>query len=144
MSSLLSGMRIFSIAGCALLAAAWTVAAGPPHAHAAPISQRFECDGDTGQPYQVPDGVRELSVLAKGGSGQQNVGEGTRGGFGGVTTGTISVEPHELLTIFVGCEGGEDGGRSGYGRGGARGEQPAPNAGDGGGGGGATAVLSGD
>ncbi|NEW46629.1 hypothetical protein GV789_19565, partial [Nocardia cyriacigeorgica] len=40
----------------------------------------------------------ELSVLAKGGSGQQNVGEGTRGGFGGVTTGTISVEPHELLT----------------------------------------------
>ncbi|WP_280438962.1 hypothetical protein, partial [Nocardia cyriacigeorgica] len=57
-----------------------------------------------------------------------------------MTTGTISVEPHEILTIYVGCEGGADGGQSGYGRGGARGEQPTPNDGDCGGGGGATAL----
>ncbi|WP_158430192.1 glycine-rich protein [Nocardia cyriacigeorgica] len=145
MSSLLSGSRVSVLAGCAVLTAAWGVALAPPQAQAqAPSSQRFECAGDSGQTYQVPEGVRELSVLAKGGAGQQNVGEGTRGGFGGVTTGTISVEPHEILTIYVGCEGGADGGQSGYGRGGARGEQPAPNAGDGGGGGGATAVMSGE
>ena len=99
-------------------------------------SQTFSFTGDK-QQFQVPAGVRQVTVVASGASGPYGATSSyctVVGGLGGVVKATIPVTPGETLAVFVGGEGtigaacgsqhgdgsggfngGGDGGRSGYG-----------------------------
>lgn len=61
------------------------------------------------QTFKVPPGVKSVTITAFGAQG--TVG----GGLGGKTVGTFSVTPGETLNVFVGGQGGYNGGGPGYG-----------------------------
>ncbi len=103
--------------------------------------------------FVVPDGVCSVQIEALGAGGGGTV-TGNLGGIGGISTGTISVTPGEILMIVVGAQGtpgdfsaGPFTGGQGYGNGGDGGGVYEYVIGDenggGGGGGGGTAILKG-
>ena len=123
------------------------------------VTQTFSYTGAT-QTFTVPAGVTQLAVSltgAEGGQGGRDGVIGTPGGYKGQVTGTIAVEPGQVLTIAVGGGGSNGAGctnaqtraaagfspLSGYagGRGGMPGNRGC--SGGGGGGGAATVLLTG-
>ncbi|MER3388456.1 MAG: fibronectin type III domain-containing protein [Microcella sp.] len=123
------------------------------------VTQTFSYTGAT-QTFTVPAGVTQLAVSltgAEGGQGGRDGVIGTPGGYKGQVTGTIAVEPGQVLTIAVGGGGANGAGctnaqtraaagfspLSGYagGRGGMPGNRGC--SGGGGGGGAATVLLTG-
>ena len=66
-------------------------------------------NGDTGQPYTVPDGVCQVTIDAigaRGGNGGSNPALAAhQGGLGGQAIATIDVTPFEVLHVFVGGRG---------------------------------------
>lgn len=108
-------------------------------------SQTFNYTGGS-QTYTVPAGVTSISVTLNGAGGGSG-GQGNTASTGGQTTGTMSVTPGQVLTIYVGGAGGNGsgtgtGGTAGYNGGGAGG---GANSGlpAGGGGGGSSMIKSG-
>ncbi|MEI6565417.1 MAG: YDG domain-containing protein, partial [Verrucomicrobiota bacterium] len=73
-------------------------------------SQNFNYNGGV-QTFTVPAGVTSLTIDAYGAQGANN---GSSGGYGGRSQGTLSVSPGQVISIYVG-------GQSGYNGGGARG-----------------------
>jgi hypothetical protein len=110
---------------------------------ASPTETRSKVFGFTGtvQTFVVPEGVRELDVRVVGGHGQWTD-RTAPGGRGGVVTGRVSVEPGDVLDVYVGGYGGNGDGW-GFGHGGAGGGSPS-YAHDGKRGGGGSALLAAD
>jgi len=108
----------------------------------APVQQSFGYTGGL-QYFDIPVDVHAVTILLVGGpGGTVPNGLGGVGGVSGAVIGTFKVEPGDRLTVWVGGNGGHDGGW-GFRCGGGGGATPtlAP---DGRGGGGATAVTVGD
>src|SRR5690606_37302120 len=74
-----------------------------------PVSETFNYTGAP-QTFTVPAGVMEITVGAFGAQGASS-GSST-GGNGGYMSGTLSVTPGEILTIYVGGQDGFNGGGS--------------------------------
>jgi Big-like domain-containing protein len=113
-------------------------------AHAAtPTETRSQVFGFTGtvQTFTVPEGVRQLEVSVAGGHGQWTE-RTAKGGPGGFVTGRVTVEPGDVLDVYVGGYGGNHDGW-GFGHGGAGGGSPS-YAHDGKRGGGGSALLAED
>lgn len=102
------------------------------------------------QYFTVPNGVHNVRITASGAAGAN--GQGTNGGgtgqSGGQATGTVTVIPGQVLTLWVG-QGGSVGGGGGLGnpandnwRGGGGGAYSGGESGNGGGGGAATYVYA--
>lgn len=137
-----------SLATIALLVGTLAAVAAPasaPHAAAEEVDPpagvwQFAATGDT-QSFTVPDGVTALSTIVVGAAGQPADG-GTEGpGASGMTIAAYQVTPGDILTVWVGQQGEENGGW-GFACGGSRGEGRFPGY-DGGGGGGASAITKG-
>ncbi len=93
------------------------------HASAAPVAVTFGPGTDT---FEVPAGVTQLSVDARGAQGGAVVGASATGGRGGRVSATLAVTPGEDLTVRVGAKGGVSPDDAGYG-GGATGLQRGPD-----------------
>jgi hypothetical protein len=106
---------------------------------------RFNYAGTSLQFFTVPAGVRSLSAIVAGASGGQTNANIARPGGGGIVVGTISVQPGQKLTIWVGGNGngptGEGEGGWGLGCGGGRGDSDSFGFDAGGGGGGSAIAL---
>jgi hypothetical protein len=103
-----------SAALVAIIALAVMLSALAPRAAAETRSRLFGFTG-TVQTFTVPEGVRQLDVSVVGGHGQWTERTNT-GGRGGLVTGRISVEPGDVLDVYVGGYGGNGEGW-GYGHG---------------------------
>jgi hypothetical protein len=103
-------------------------------------SKIFALTGDV-QTFTVPEGVRQLEVSVVGGHGQWTE-RTAKGGRGGTVTGRVTVEPGDVLDVYVGGYGGNHDGW-GYGHGGSGGGSPS-YAHDGKRGGGGSALLAED
>jgi hypothetical protein len=117
-----------------------------------PVSQQTTYLNYTGsaQTYTVPSGVNSINVTLYGGSGGTVINGyqlNTNGGYGGETTGTITVTSGEVLTVIVAGAGGYDVNGSspgGYGGGGSSSNRCSSGNGPcGAGGGGASQILLG-
>jgi hypothetical protein len=73
----------------------------------------YSCDGGTVDTYTVQPGVDEVRIWiagGEGGDGSAFIGSPTdaaSGGLGGTVTATLAVEPGQVLTVEVGCAGGD-------------------------------------
>src|SRR4051794_2605078 len=120
-----------------------SVAAGPV-APADALPGSFVVDPASPQSFTVPDYVRQIKVMARGGSGEDGLGSagpghGGDGGFGGVVNTTLQVTPGDVLRLAAGGAGGHpEWGVPGF-SGGGRGPGESDGA-DGGHGGSASAV----
>ncbi len=84
------------IATAVLPAAALVLPTATPAA-AAPITTTFGTGAD--QPFTVPAGVTQLSVMATGAAGQNGTGGGA-GGKGATVSGTVNVTPGSTLYVL--------------------------------------------
>lgn len=128
-------------AALALAVSGLAVTSNDPPASTAPadcMSKTFQYTGSE-QSCVVPQNVTSIGVKAVGGQGEAS--KSIRGGLGGVVNGVIAVTPGDTLSIFVGGEGSETGGKGGT-YGGPRGKADFGRADDGGGGGGSSEVRN--
>lgn len=114
------GALLLALVGGALLALT-------PSATAAPVVVSFGAEGAE-RSWTVPPGVREVDVTAIGGRGGSA--SGVSGGHGARVTGSLAVEPGQVLYVAVGGNGTAVGGWNG----GGGGSQPSSRPGAGGGG----------